>query len=116
FDNLQQNAVLDLCLTDDTCPRSLVVQLASLVEHVDALPGDDGSLLRSEEKRTVMAMLHSVRMIAPEELEQPASATLLQRLSDVEQQSQTLANVLSRKYLLHSGIPRQITSEVELPQ
>ncbi|HET6423350.1 MAG TPA: circularly permuted type 2 ATP-grasp protein, partial [Planctomycetaceae bacterium] len=47
FDNLQQNAVLDLCLTDDTCPRSLVVQLASLVEHVDALPGDDGSLLRS---------------------------------------------------------------------
>lgn len=116
FDNLQQNAVLDLCLTDETCPRSLVVQLESLVEHVDALPSEDRSLLRNEEKRTVMAMLHAVRMIAPEELEQAASPVLLQRLSDVERQSQTLANVLSRKYLLHSGIPRQITAELELPQ
>ena len=116
FDNLHQNAVLDLCLTDETCPRSLVVQLESLVEHVDALPSEDRSLLRNEEKRTVMAMLHAIRMISPEELEQAASPVLLQRLSDVEQQSQTLANVLSRKYLLHSGIPRQITAELELPQ
>ncbi len=116
FDNIQQNAVLDLCLTDETCPRSLVVQLSILSEHVDALPGDRHTLLRNEEKRIVMSMLHAIRMISAEQLERPPSEHLQDELLDIESQTQTLADVLTRKYLLHSGIPRQITLGLELPQ
>lgn len=116
FDNLRQNAVFDLCITDETCPRSLAVQLAALSEHVDALPADGQSLLRSEEKRIIMSLLHMVRMISPELLEQAPSEELQRLLHEVEPQLQNLSDVITRKFLLHSGIPRQITSELELPQ
>ena len=115
FDNVQQNAVLDLCLTDETCPRSLAVQLIELSEHVDALPTDGRSLLRNDEKRAVMAAVHIVRMISSEELEHPPASGLESRLRDVESQLQTLSQVITRKYLLHSGIPRQISSGLEMP-
>jgi hypothetical protein len=36
-------------------------------------------------------------------------------LSALEQQFRTLAETLTRKYLLHSGIPRQITDEEVTP-
>ncbi|MBM4077348.1 MAG: hypothetical protein FJ267_17090, partial [Planctomycetes bacterium] len=76
FDNLQQNAVLDLCLTDETCPRSLVVQLIALSDHVESLPTDDHSLLRNEEKQAIMSAVHAVRMISAIQLEQPPSESL----------------------------------------
>lgn len=116
FDNVQQNAVLDLCLTDETCPRSLAVQLVTLADHVDALPGDGQSLLRTEEKRSVMIALHAVRMIAAEQLAQPPTEGLQSILIDVDRHLQLLSDVVTRKYLLHSGIPRQIESGPELPQ
>jgi uncharacterized circularly permuted ATP-grasp superfamily protein/uncharacterized alpha-E superfamily protein len=116
YDNIQQNAVLDLCLTDETCPRSLAVQLVSLAEHVDALPGEGESLLLTEEKRIVMSVLHAVRMISQEQLEQPPAQGLQELLLDVEDAMGHLSQVITRKYLLHSGIPRQITSGLELPQ
>lgn len=116
FDNLQQNAVLDLCITDETCPRSIAAQLIALAEHVDALPSDAHSPLRSEEKRTVMAALHTVRMFSSEQLEPHAPQSLQVLLSELDRQLRLLSQVVTRKYLLHSGIPRQITSETELPQ
>ncbi len=116
FDNLQQNAVLDLCISDETSPRSIVSQLVALSDHVDALPNDGQSVLRNEEKRIVMMAVHAVRMVSPENLEQVPATALQQILLDVEKDMSTLSHVITRKYLLHSGIPRQITSGLELPQ
>jgi uncharacterized circularly permuted ATP-grasp superfamily protein/uncharacterized alpha-E superfamily protein len=111
LDNLQQNAVLDLCITDETCPRSVASQLVVLADHVDALPDEAGHPLRTEEKRAVMAALHAVRMVAPEQLARTQTDELRDTLIDIDQHLRTLADVLTRKYLLHSGHPRQITSE-----
>ena len=116
FDNLQQNAVLDLCVSDETSPRSIVSQLVALSDHVDALPNDGQSVLRNEEKRIVMMAVHALRMVSPENLEQVPATTLQQILLDVEKDMSTLSQVITRKYLLHSGIPRQITSGLEMPQ
>ena len=60
--------------------------------------------------------LHAVRMISPEQLEQSPAVELSHLLADVETQLQSVADTVTRKYLLHSGIPRQITSDLELPQ
>jgi uncharacterized alpha-E superfamily protein len=114
LDNIQQNGVLDLCLTDETCPRSIASQVVILSEHVDALPRDAGDPLRTEEKRVVMAALHQVRMVSPEQLARPQTEELRDILMDVDQHMRSLLELLSRKYLLHSGRPRQITAEPEL--
>lgn len=116
LDNLQPNAVLDLCITDETCPRSIASQLVALAEHVDTLPHDLTDPLRTEEKRAVMSALHSVRMLSPEQLQQTAGDDVPNMLSDVDHQLRELSRLLSRKYLLHSGAPRQITADVELPR
>lgn len=114
MENVQQNAVLDLCLTDETCPRSLVSQLMALAVHVDSLPGHEQALLRTEEKRIVLASVHAVRMISPEQLEDRSTGEIQRILSELEPRMKQLSEVLTRKYLLHSGIPRQINSEPEL--
>ena len=91
-------------------------QLVALSDHVDALPNDGQSVLRNEEKRIVMMAVHALRMVSPENLEQVPATTLQQILLDVENDMSTLSQVITRKYLLHSGIPRQITSGLEMPQ
>lgn len=116
LDNLQQNAVLDLCITDETCPRSIAFQIAMLVEHVDALPSETASLLRSEEKRAVMAASHLVRMISAEQLEERPAEEVANTLVNLDVHLKSLSEIVTRKYLLHSGVPRQITSELELTQ
>ena len=116
LDNLQQNAVLDLCLTDETCPRSIVSQLIALADHVEALPADLQSVLRTDEKRSVMATLHAIRMISEQQLADRPGKEIMEIMTSTEQQMKHLSDVLTRRYLLHSGAPRQITSEWELPQ
>jgi len=116
LDNLQQNAVLDLCITDETCPRSIAAQLVALVDHVDELPTDISSPLRSGEKREVMAAVHSVRMLPPEILAATDGKMILHVLTLIDDHLKALSELLTRKYLLHSGEPRQITTELGLPQ
>jgi uncharacterized circularly permuted ATP-grasp superfamily protein/uncharacterized alpha-E superfamily protein len=109
LDNMQPNAVLDLFITDETNPRSLVYQAVAISEHVDALPQDNSSPLRTEEKRLAMAAVHAVKMVTPGQLEAGHPELLLQLLSDVDQQFKSLTDLLQLHYLLHSGTPRQIT-------
>ncbi|MBI3862459.1 MAG: alpha-E domain-containing protein, partial [Planctomycetia bacterium] len=116
MDSLRQNAVLDLCITDETCPRSIGSQLVALVEHVDALPGNDPNLLRSDEKRIVMSAVHTARMISAEQLDERPPQGIVERVTAIECQLKQLIETLSRKYLLHSGTPRQINVELELNQ
>lgn len=114
LDNLQQNAVLDLCITDETCPRSIASQLIALADHVDELPHDFSTPLRSSEKRTVMAAVHRVRMIPPELLATKDPEVIIELVDDIALHLKTLSELLTRKYLLHSGQPRQITSDLGL--
>lgn len=114
LDNVQQNAVLDLCLTDETNPRSVVSQLVLLVEHVEALPQDFTSPLRTDEQRLVLAALHGIRQLTQEQLADPEPRIVNSVLEILDEQLRILADVLTRKYLLHSGTPRQINSEMEV--
>lgn len=114
LENVQQNAVLDLCLTDETNPRSVVSQLVQLVDHVEALPQDFMTPLRTEEQRLVLAALHGIRQLTQEQLTDPEPRIVNSVLEILDEQLRILADVLTRKYLLHSGTPRQINTEIEL--
>ncbi len=108
-DQLQRNAVLDLAITDETNPRSLVFQIERLVSHVDRLPGAENRPLRSEDMRIVMQCAHAVRMLTAEDLAAAVPRNVVAALKAIEEGTTALSNTLTRKYLVHSGTPRQIT-------
>lgn len=111
--NMQLAAVLDLLLTDETNPRSLVFQLATLADHVDRLPREQVPTLRSAEQRITLSALNSVRLVDIETLterQRPAQQTrleqLLERLAD---ELPKLSDLVSHRYLVHVGNPRQMS-------
>ncbi|HUG18760.1 MAG TPA: circularly permuted type 2 ATP-grasp protein [Planctomycetaceae bacterium] len=108
LDDVQQNAVFDLCVTDITNPRSIASQLNLIADHVDALPNHTNEALRNTEKRLAMAALHAVRMLTSDDLGEKSSRGLISILSQVEGSMRELSKVLEQKYLLHSGTPRQL--------
>lgn len=112
LDDIQQNAVIDLCVTDDSNPRSILFQLEEISRHVDMLPSFSAAPLRNDEKRFVMSTIHKTRMLTSDELGEADPQKLLSVLVDVELSLKELANHLERKYLLHSGEPRQILSSL----
>ncbi len=107
LDDVQQNAVVDLCMTDATNPRSVISQLEVISNHVDALPNSSSEALHCEEKRLAMTALHHVSLLTSEELGRKHSVALESVTVFVEQSMKELAALLERKYLLHSGEPRQ---------
>lgn len=55
--------VLDLLLTDEGNPQSLVFQIASLADHVEYLPQEDDRRFASKEARIVLEMLTAARLL-----------------------------------------------------
>ena len=108
LDNFQRNAVLDLCITDDTNPQSLIFQVEALSSHVDALPHDPAMPLRTHEKRLAMSALHALRMTTTDQLANVKGVELFTTLHLVENKLRELSDMLTRTYLLHSGEPRQL--------
>lgn len=113
--SLQTTPVLDLLLTDETNPRSLAYQLVALDEHVEHLPRDREQPLLGPEQRIAKAALNSVRMVdlnvisaRKQGAERSHLDRLLARLAD---QLPRLSEMISHKYLVHSGVPRQLAAE-----
>lgn len=110
---LQLAPVLDLLVTDETNPRSLAFQLARTVEHLDQLPRDASTALRSPEQRLGMAALHAVRMLSADDLvgvhTNNERRSLDRLLSRVSAMLPKLADAISHKYLIHAGMPKQLT-------
>lgn len=110
---LQLAPVLDLLITDETNPRSLVYQLARIVEHLEQLPRDPRAALRSPELRLGMAALHAVRMLSEDDLvsahTQSERRNLDRLLSRVSAMLPKLADAVSHRYLIHAGLPKQLT-------
>jgi uncharacterized alpha-E superfamily protein len=105
-------AVLDLALTDETNPRSLVYQLVALSAHVDQLPRDHSQALRDADQRAVLAAVTSVRLADLESLvgvDRDGRRTRLDRmLQKLAEQLPRLSDVISHRYLIHAGVPRQL--------
>lgn len=113
LDNLQPNAVFDLAITDETNPNSIGFQVAALSEHVDQLPHESRTPLRTEEKRLIMSAVHTVRMLTPEDLANPRRQRLRRALRLLERKLGDLSAALQRNYLVRVGGPRQLLESRE---
>ncbi|MFO1062639.1 MAG: circularly permuted type 2 ATP-grasp protein [Pirellulales bacterium] len=108
--SLQPAPVIDLVITDETNPRSIVYQLAVIAEHVDRLPRSGADGPRTMEQRLALALLNAVRLADPYELarvdshgERSNLCKLLDRVSDILPK---LSEAISGKFLIHAGLQR----------
>lgn len=103
--------VLDLLLTDETNPRSLAFQLAALADHVENLPRDQNQALRGPDQRIALSVLTSIRMVDVAALceveENGERAKLYRMLGRLTDQLPRLSDLITHKYLIHAGVPRQ---------
>jgi len=111
---VQPGPVLDLLLTDETNPRSIVFQLAMIREHVDHLPRDGQQALLNVEQRLALSLLNAVRLADIQELvqisthaERESLDRLLKHLCD---QLPHLSDTISSRFLIHAGLPRHFAS------
>jgi uncharacterized circularly permuted ATP-grasp superfamily protein/uncharacterized alpha-E superfamily protein len=109
--------VLDLLLTDDTNPRSVVYQLATLEEHVTRLPRASVRPLLAPEAKTVMRALSSVRFADLDQLARTDSlgrrAELDELLAALEAAFPLLAEQLTLAYLAHAQSSFSVGSPAE---
>lgn len=104
-------AALDLLLTDETNPRSLIFQLAAIADHVAKLPRDETRPLGSPEERIASSLLHGARMLEVDDLGVGGGTvrTKLDKfLKRVADQLPKLSDLISHRYLIHAGVPQQL--------
>ncbi len=101
--SMAAEAVVDLLLTDDLNPRSVLYQVHALAEHIEALPRDEGQGVKSPEERAVVSTLAALELAEIEQvvLVDPAGARpgLTALLDHLSAGLRTLSDGLSATYL-----------------
>lgn len=72
--------VLDLLLLDETNPRSLAYQLASISQHLAGMPQSKQGVSLTDERRLILSMLTSIRLADVETFAKDASRAELQEV------------------------------------
>ncbi len=100
---LQPGAVLDLLLLDGTNPRSVGYQLARIVEHLGAVPGEEDRALPSEAQRLARKLSTDIDLADPEALcRTPRRAELHELLARTADNIVRLSDVITSLYLSHA--------------
>ncbi len=108
---LQAVPAVDLLLSDETNPRSLVFQLAALEQHLGHVRGAGSGAERTADERLAIAALARVRLADVAEL---CAVDMGKRLRLAELLSRTLSDLpgisdaLTRSWLSHAGEARRI--------
>lgn len=108
--NIQTAAVLDLLLTDETNPRSILFQLQTIGEHVDRFPRPEGQAVISTEQRIALAQVNAMRLVDIFEVsavdKRGEFSALHKLLARVQEQLPKLSDAISAKFLIHVGFQR----------
>ncbi|MEZ6138646.1 MAG: circularly permuted type 2 ATP-grasp protein [Pirellulaceae bacterium] len=116
--NMQLNAVLDLLLTDETNPRSIMFQLQSILEHVDRLPRRETQASLSAEQRAALTLHNTVRLSDITNLadtDRHGELTALHKLlGKLSEQLPRLSDAISARFLIHAGFQRHFAADPNL--
>jgi uncharacterized circularly permuted ATP-grasp superfamily protein/uncharacterized alpha-E superfamily protein len=112
---LQTAPVVDLLLTDETNPRSVLFQVRALVEHVRTLPPLPGAGVHSPQLRLALAVQNELELaeierlcIAGDDGTRPELEALLRKLGTL---LPALSDSLSASYLNHASVSRHLSRE-----
>jgi uncharacterized circularly permuted ATP-grasp superfamily protein/uncharacterized alpha-E superfamily protein len=107
--------VLDLLLLDESNPRSLAYQLASISDHLAQLPQSKQGASLTEERRLILSMLTSVRLadveaIAADETREQLQAVVRTQLRQLPE----LTTAIERRYFnLTEDRPHRVHTRLE---
>jgi uncharacterized circularly permuted ATP-grasp superfamily protein/uncharacterized alpha-E superfamily protein len=108
---LQVGPVVDLLLTDETNPRSVIFQLDALVAHIATLPATT-SRLRTPQERIALSLLNDLKLTDIEQTcaldERGERAALSRLLVDFATRIPALSDSLSDRYLNHATVSRHL--------
>src|SRR5262249_32310405 len=111
---LRTELLLELLLSDETNPRSVGFQLATLQDHIDNLPEHEDAGRHSFEQRLVLKGLTAVRLAQRDDLAARDGEGRLAALEDLLQELKTslyeLSDALTAQYLSHIETPRLTSS------
>ena len=112
---LRADLVLDLLLCDETNPRSVGMQFAALLDHVDALPEHAETGRHSVEQRLALKVLTAVRLADVDVLTRRDNDGGLGPLGDLLAHLKTdlfdLSEALTAQYLSHLQTARLRSSD-----
>ncbi|HEY4186109.1 MAG TPA: circularly permuted type 2 ATP-grasp protein [Polyangia bacterium] len=103
--------VLDLLLTDETNPRSVIFQLRSLTRHLEALPAPSSTGVRSPQLRIAQSALAELDLAEVESLTAVVGGqrkTLKALLESLGGKIPALSDSLSSSYLSHAVVSRNL--------
>ncbi|MCC6489923.1 MAG: circularly permuted type 2 ATP-grasp protein [Candidatus Hydrogenedentes bacterium] len=117
--NLQTPAVLDLLLTDDSNPRSVMFQIGALKEHVSHMPREKAYPFMSAEQQGIVRVESElitvdIHLIA-ETGDNDGRSQLEARLVNWEERFREISDALARHYFSHTGTPQQIATKSRNP-
>lgn len=114
---LQTAPVVDLLLTDETNPRSVIYQIDALNAHIGTLPIDPGRT-RSPQERSVLSLLNALKLAEVERVcaaEPDGGRPLLTAfLIDLATRIPALSDSLSARYLNHASVSRHLRAQESL--
>ena len=103
---LQPAAAIDLLVTDDTNPRSLMFQMKMIVQLIRALPSDTKPGLDRDEQ-IAQTLYHQVSMADPMALATPDATNsrrqLLSLMTAIIDGLPELSDAVTARYLIHTG-------------
>jgi len=112
--SLQPHAVLDLLLTDDSNPRSVLFQLEAIVAHLAALPHDSAHVLTTRPERLALGAWTWLRLVDPLELckvdENEARPSLAHMLDHLSSDMALLSDSIASHYLSHGVTTRSLSN------
>ncbi len=115
---LQVAPVVDLLLTDESNPRSVIYQLDALNNHISALPNpSDG--MRTAQQRITLSLLTDLKLADIERLctvsdsgaQRGERAELSALLVDLSTRIPALSESLSDRYLNHATVSRHLNGD-----
>jgi uncharacterized alpha-E superfamily protein len=110
--------VVDLLLTDESNPRSVIYQLEALTRHLEAMPRPEHGL-RSGQERIALGLLTDLKLTdvgrACAEDDAGRRTRLSELLVDLAKRIPALSDSLSDHYLSHASVSRHLGFEDAKP-
>lgn len=113
---LEPDATLDLLITDETNPRSILFQLERIAEVMGPLPVEADEVGVPYDRRLAFDLLHKVRMAQPTLLAAASPAgrreALDHLLEILTEGLPELSNAIAARYLIHTVASQALTGQV----
>lgn len=113
---LEPDATLDLLITDETNPRSILFQLERIAEVMGPLPVEADEVGVPYDRRLAFDLLHRVRMAQPTLLAAASPSgrreSLDHLLEILTEGLPELSNAIAARYLIHTVASQALTGQV----